>query len=60
MAAIDITIAATARTIKLNTGLFIDNAFVASVDSQDTIACVSSALCAAPPTASAQMHQPRD
>jgi aldehyde dehydrogenase (NAD+) len=40
MAPTEIKIKATGRTIKVDTGLFINNEFVASVDSQETIAYV--------------------
>ena len=37
-----INIPATGRTIELPTGLFINNEFVPSVDSQDTLGCAIS------------------
>lgn len=39
---IKIKIPATGRTIELPTGLFINNEFVPSVDSQETLRCVIS------------------
>lgn len=36
----EITVPKTGRTIKVSTGLFINNEFVPSVDSKETIQCV--------------------
>ena len=37
---VDITVPRTGKTIRVPTGLFINNEFVASVDSKETIPCV--------------------